>query len=325
MLVQDDFIGPRVQQLVADHKGLVEFLSVPEYCSTAGHCSKQGDLVRESGFYLLGRTEQGYAQGVSVRALLQQYNIESLRQYQHRSRAAINMQRQAAAPHPTLLKRNNTAGGALSLECKYNAQDNKAATRFGSNSTCEVLVPDADAAVSLEPKAGGGGSSPLSDVLYADTRTTIYTAPPAAPANPKSSRIKVASIAGVPCCVSKDKVNASLALGLSKLNEAATMGADVALLPEEFMCGGADCSLDLDGPEVAQLKALAKNRSMWIVFGVRATAPAGDPYPVDPVRGTKKLGYNTDVILDRQGEMVGYYRKSWPCCPGPEGTSMDDG
>ena len=32
-----------------------------------------------------------------------------------------------------------------------------------------------------------------------------------------------------------------------------------------------------------------------------------------------------DVILDRQGEMVGYYRKSWPCCPSPDGTTMDDG
>ena len=63
--------------------------------------------MRESGFYLLGRTEKGYEQGVSVRALLKENNIETLRQYQHRARAALNMQRQAAAPHPTLLKRND--------------------------------------------------------------------------------------------------------------------------------------------------------------------------------------------------------------------------
>jgi predicted amidohydrolase len=320
----DDFIGPRVQQLVADHKGLVQFLSVPEYCDVAGHCAQQADLVRESGFYLLGRTQRGYEKGLSVRALLQQYNIETLRQYQHRSRAAINMQRQAAAPHPTLLKRNNTAGGHFSLECKYNAQNSTKATRFGGNSTCESLVPDSDATVTLEAKAANGDSPPLSDVLYADTRTTIYTAPPAAPADPKKSRIKVASIV-IPCCVSKDKVDSALTQGLAKLNEAANMGVDVALLPEEFMCGGADCSLDLHGPEVAQLQALAKNRSMWIVFGMRATAPADDPYPLDPARGTKKLGYNTDVILDRRGEIVGYYRKAWPCCPGPDGRTMDDG
>jgi hypothetical protein len=61
---------------------------------------------------------------------------------------------------------------------------------------------------------------------------------------------------------------------------------------------------DIDGPEVAQLSALAKKHSMWIVFGMRAAAPEGDPYPADPARGTKKLGYNTDVILDRQGATV---------------------
>jgi hypothetical protein len=44
---------------------------------------------------VLGRTEKGYEQGVSVRALLKANNIETLRQYQHRARAALNMQRQA--------------------------------------------------------------------------------------------------------------------------------------------------------------------------------------------------------------------------------------
>ena len=39
----------RVNQLVKDHKDLVEFLSVPEYCATPGHCSQTADLVRESG------------------------------------------------------------------------------------------------------------------------------------------------------------------------------------------------------------------------------------------------------------------------------------
>ena len=39
----------RVKQLVKDHKDLVEFLSVPEYCATPGHCSQTADLVRESG------------------------------------------------------------------------------------------------------------------------------------------------------------------------------------------------------------------------------------------------------------------------------------
>ena len=231
------------------------------------------------------------------------------------------MQRQAAAPHPTLLKRNHTPGGAFSHECKYNAEDSALATKFASNTTCEPLVPDASSSVSMRPQPGAS----LEDVLYVDTRTTVYTTPPPLLPDPKKSRIKVASIAGLQCCVPAAQVNSSLQAALAKLDIAGSHGADVALLPEEFMCGEAQCSLELDGPEVAQLSAMAKKHKMWIVFGMRATAPAGDPYPVDPARGTKKLGYNTDVILNREGERIGYYRKSWPCCPGPTGTTMDDG
>eukprot|EP01050_Picozoa_sp_SAG11_P010670 SAG11_NODE_1083_length_5951_cov_7.969925_4_plen_67_part_00 len=63
-------------------------------------------------------------------------------------------------------------------------------------------MPHADATVSLKPQP----AAPLSDVLYADTRTAIYTALPAA--DPKTLRIKVVSIAGVACCVPEGKVRA---------------------------------------------------------------------------------------------------------------------
>lgn len=253
----DDFVAGQVEQLVKDHAGLVEFISVPEHCSTAGHCTKTADLVRESGFYLLGRTDKGYEQGISVRKLLKEYNIESLRQYQHRARAALNMQRQAAAPHPTLLKRNDSKGGAFLHECKYNSDDSSAATKFGANVTCEPLVPDADASVSMHTAAG----AQLNDVLYVDTRTTVYTEPPPLLLDPKKSRIKVASIAGLQCCVPAAQVNSSLQTALAKLETAGKLGADVALLPEEFMCGEAQCALEIDGPEVAQLSAMAKKHS----------------------------------------------------------------
>jgi len=60
---------------------------------------------------------------------------------------------------------------------------------------------------------------------------------------------------------------------------------------------------------------------------MRAAQPKGDPYPADPGRPKAygKLGYNTDVILGRDGKMVGYYRKAWPCCTAPDGSTMDDG
>ena len=69
---------------------------MPEHCAVDGQCSQKADLVRESGFYLLGRTDKGFEQGVSVRKLLQDNSIETLRQYQHRARAALNMQRQVS-------------------------------------------------------------------------------------------------------------------------------------------------------------------------------------------------------------------------------------
>ena len=252
----DDYVGATVEQLVKDHAGLVEYISVPEHCSIDGHCSQTADLVRESGFYLLGRTDKGYEQGISVRKLLQEYNVEILRQYQHRARAALNMQRQAAAPHPTVLKRNGSKGGSFLHDCKYNSADSSKATKFGANVTCEPLVPDADASISMHTTAAS-----VDDVLYVDTRTTVYTEPPPLLEDPKKSRIKVASIAGLPCCVSAPQVNSSLQNALKKLESAGKLGADVALLPEEFMCGEADCSLDIDGPEVAQLSAMAKKHS----------------------------------------------------------------
>ena len=46
---------------------------------------------------MLQRTEQGYAKGVSVRALRERYNLTDLRTYQHQARHAINMQRMTAA------------------------------------------------------------------------------------------------------------------------------------------------------------------------------------------------------------------------------------
>ena len=70
----------------------------------------------------------------------------------------------------------------------------------------------------------------------------------------------------------------------------------------------------------------ARRAPRYIVFGMRAVAGSGDLYPANPAFG-RHLGYNTDVVLDRAGAVVGHYRKSWPCCPPPAGAgvSMDDG
>ena len=84
--------------MMAEHKGDIEFEHVPGYCSTDGNCSSTADLLGESSFFLVARTDVGYKKGVSVRALKEQYGLTDLATYQHQARHALNMQRMTAAP-----------------------------------------------------------------------------------------------------------------------------------------------------------------------------------------------------------------------------------
>ena len=83
--------------MMSDHKGDLVFESAPGYCSTDGNCSAVGDIIQESSFFLVARTEAGYQKGISVRALKDQYGLTDLATYQHQARHAINMQRMTAA------------------------------------------------------------------------------------------------------------------------------------------------------------------------------------------------------------------------------------
>ena len=80
--VHTDYNGDKVAKLLSDHAGDV----VDE--------AETEPLYKESNFHLLSRTEAGAQKGISVRALLEQYDIESLRDYQIRSRQVINRARQ---------------------------------------------------------------------------------------------------------------------------------------------------------------------------------------------------------------------------------------
>lgn len=103
-LLHFDFNGG-VNQLVKDHAGDVELKAMPSvaaagpgYCAEAGKCYEQGDILFESSFHYLSRTDAGHAKGVSVRALMKdpKYGgLRSLREYQIDARAAINAQRQS--------------------------------------------------------------------------------------------------------------------------------------------------------------------------------------------------------------------------------------
>lgn len=88
-----------------------------------------------------------------------------------------------------------------------------------------------------------------------------------------------------------------------------TYHPDVFVFPEMFMSffpwrTDRDIVLStaqpLDGPFVTQMRTLAKQYGMWIVFGMNETVEAPDD----------DRSYNTIVVLDNRGEMVSTYRKT---------------
>jgi hypothetical protein len=84
----NDF-GPILDQ----HKSLIQSEVVPEYCFFEGHCAFQSDLLGESGYVLLSRTELGVQQSVSVKELAAHYNLTDYRTYKIGSQRAISVQR----------------------------------------------------------------------------------------------------------------------------------------------------------------------------------------------------------------------------------------
>ena len=199
-----------------------------------------------------------------------------------------------------------------------------------TKTACKAMAPHISVTSTL-----AGTHAALPNVTHVDIQTVLYRTEPEL-VDAKKSRISVAAIPAGGCSGcnfhSSGAKNCSEQLALIEL--AGQKGADVAVLPEEFLWDGqtappADCDMSpgQNCSIINALGAIAKKHSMYIVFGVRAAQQADDPYEADPLRPKAygKLGYNTDVILDREGEMVGYYQKAWPCCPAPDGTTMDDG
>jgi hypothetical protein len=70
----------KLDQVVKDHNGLISAIDLEETNAT-----------------ILKRTDAGWKQGVSVRDLISEYDLESLRDYQIRARRVINLARQDGA------------------------------------------------------------------------------------------------------------------------------------------------------------------------------------------------------------------------------------
>ena len=85
---------------------------------------------------------------------------------------------------------------------------------------------------------------------------------------------------------------AKLKLGLDHLETAGQQGVDVACLPEEFAGFEAE---PIPGPTTEAVAQMAKRYKMYVICPIREQA--GDRQ------------YNTAVLIDRKGEVVGRYRK----------------
>ncbi len=83
-----------------------------------------------------------------------------------------------------------------------------------------------------------------------------------------------------------------LKLALEHLETAGQQHVDIACLPEEFSGTTAE---PLSGPTVTAVAAVARKHAMFVICPIREQA--GDEQ------------FNTSVLLDRQGEVAGFYRK----------------
>ncbi len=86
--------------------------------------------------------------------------------------------------------------------------------------------------------------------------------------------------------------DAKLKLAIEHLHVAGKNGVDIACLPEEFAGTKAE---PVPGPTTNAVAELAKQYSMYVICPIREQA------------GERE--YNTAVLIDRQGQVVGYYRK----------------
>ena len=114
---------------------------------------------------------------------------------------------------------------------------------------------------------------------------TASAAPPSVPGR----QVKVAAI----CIGFGGNHDEKLKLALEHLEIAGQQHVDIACLPEEF--AGTATPEPMPGPTVNAVAALARKHSMYVICPLREQADSGQ--------------YNTAVLLGRQGQVAGQYRK----------------
>jgi len=101
-------------------------------------------------------------------------------------------------------------------------------------------------------------------------------------------QVKVAAI----CIGFSGEHDVKLKMAIEHLETAGKNGVDIACLPEEFAGTKAE---PVDGPTTEAVAELAKKYNMYVICPIREQA--------------EDKQYNTAVLIDRKGKIVGYYRK----------------
>lgn len=101
-------------------------------------------------------------------------------------------------------------------------------------------------------------------------------------------QVKVAAI----CIGFGGERDVKLKMAIEHLHTAGKNGVDIACLPEEFAGTKAE---PVPGPTTDAVAKLARQYNMYVICPIREQA------------GDKQ--YNTAVLIDRKGEIAGYYRK----------------
>src|SRR2546421_8659379 len=92
---------------------------------------------------------------------------------------------------------------------------------------------------------------------------------------------------------------------LNLVEQAGTMGADIVCLPEFSAAPVVDSkfvSESVPGPATEAFGALAERHKMYVIIPLLE-------------KTTDEKQYNTAVVIDRTGQIIGQYRKTHLCLP----------
>ncbi len=126
---------------------------------------------------------------------------------------------------------------------------------------------------------------------------------------------------GVVQMTSSDNLEENLAFALSKLQEASEQGIDLVAFPETFLYVGQDhdakhrVAQSMDGQIVETFREYATKYDLSILLGSM----------YETIPDDEQRLYNTSVLINRQGELNGTYRKIHMCDAPALGYNESDG